>query len=41
MGTLSAAEVAQWKNDGFLSPFPLLDAQELEACRQGVARYEA
>lgn len=41
MGTLSAAEVSQWKNDGFLSPFPLLDQQELEACRQGVARYEA
>ncbi len=41
MGTLSASEVSQWRNDGFLSPFPLLDAQELEACRQGVARYES
>jgi ectoine hydroxylase-related dioxygenase (phytanoyl-CoA dioxygenase family) len=41
MGTLPAEKVAQWKHDGFLSPFPLLDADELEACRQGVARYEA
>lgn len=41
MGTLAASEVSQWKNDGFLSPFPLLDDRELEACRQGVARYEA
>ena len=40
MGTLSANQVAQWKYDGFLSPFPLLDEAELEACRQGVARYE-
>jgi non-heme Fe2+,alpha-ketoglutarate-dependent halogenase len=41
MGTLTADQVAQWKYDGFLSPFPLLGAEELEACRQGVARYEA
>ena len=41
MGTLSADKVAQWKYDGFLSPFPLLDDRELEACRQGVERYEA
>ncbi len=40
MGTLPAAKIAQWKHDGFLSPFPLLDAQELLACQQGVARYE-
>jgi hypothetical protein len=40
MGTLPAAKIAQWKHDGFLSPFPLLDEQELQACRQGVARYE-
>lgn len=40
MGSLSAAKVTQWKQDGFLSPFPLLDAQELAACRQGVERYE-
>ncbi len=41
MGTLPADKIAQWKHDGFLSPFPLLDAAELQACRQGVARYEA
>ncbi len=41
MGTLPAARVTQWKHDGFLSPFPLLDEQELAACRQGVERYEA
>jgi non-heme Fe2+,alpha-ketoglutarate-dependent halogenase len=41
MGTLPAAKVTQWKHDGFLSPFPLLDAQELAAYREGVERYEA
>jgi hypothetical protein len=41
MGTLPVAKVTQWKHDGFLSPFPLLDEQELKACQQGVARYEA
>jgi non-haem Fe2+, alpha-ketoglutarate-dependent halogenase len=41
MTTLPADKVAQWKYDGFLSPFPMLDEAELEACRQGVARYEA
>ncbi|HTR83053.1 MAG TPA: phytanoyl-CoA dioxygenase family protein [Reyranella sp.] len=41
MGTLPAATVARWKHDGFLSPFPLLDPQELNACQQGVARFEA
>ena len=40
MATLSADKVAQWKYDGFLSPFPLLDEKELEVCRQGVERYE-
>ena len=40
MGTLPAAKVTQWKHDGFLSPFPLLDEQELATCRQGVERYE-
>lgn len=40
MGALPAAKVEQWKHDGFLSPFPLLDPQELDACRQGVERYE-
>ena len=41
MGTLPADKVTQWKRDGFLSPFPLLDEEELQACRQGVERYEA
>ena len=40
MRTLSAERIAQWKYDGFLSPFPLLDEEELRACQQGVARYE-
>ena len=41
MGTLPADKITQWKHDGFLSPFPLLDEEELQACRQGVERYEA
>ena len=41
MGTLPADKITQWKYDGFLSPFPLLDGEELQACRQGVERYEA
>ncbi len=41
MGALPAEKVAQWQRDGFLSPFPLLDAGELSACREGVDRYEA
>lgn len=41
MGALPADKVAQWTYDGFLSPFPLLDEQELQACRAGVARFEA
>ena len=40
MATLPADKVAQWKYDGFLSPFPLLNDEELHACRQGVERYE-
>ncbi len=34
MKALSEEQVAQWRRDGFLSPFPLLDAQELQACRE-------
>lgn len=41
MGALPADKVAQWKHDGFLSPFPMLDAAELDECRQGLARFEA
>jgi hypothetical protein len=40
MGGLSPAQIAQWRHDGFLSPFPLLDAGELEACQNGVRRFE-
>jgi ectoine hydroxylase-related dioxygenase (phytanoyl-CoA dioxygenase family) len=40
MAALTSASVAQWKHDGFLSPFPLLEAREVEACRAGVERYE-
>ena len=27
MATLSAEKIAQWRHDGFLSPFPLLDEE--------------
>lgn len=40
MGALSGDQVSQWRYDGFLSPFPLLDAGELQACRHGLERYE-
>ena len=40
MNTLSPEHIARWKHDGFLSPFPLLDATELQACRDGLARFE-
>ncbi len=40
MNTLSPEHIARWKHDGFLSPFPLLDAAELQACRDGLARFE-
>jgi non-heme Fe2+,alpha-ketoglutarate-dependent halogenase len=41
MKSLTEAQVAQFKRDGFLSPFPLLDEAERQACLQGLARYEA
>jgi non-haem Fe2+, alpha-ketoglutarate-dependent halogenase len=41
MPMLPSDKVAQWNYDGFLSPFPLLDEKELEACQKGVERYEA
>jgi hypothetical protein len=40
MGGLSREQIGQWRRDGFLSPFALLDAQELEACHAGVRRFE-
>ena len=40
MKALSEEQVARWQRDGFLSPFPLLDARELQACRDGLQRFE-
>jgi hypothetical protein len=40
MGVLSREQIARWRYDGFLSPFPLLNAAELEECRDGLARFE-
>ena len=40
MSTLSQEQIARWRHDGFLSPFPLLDAQELRMCRDGLDRFE-
>jgi Phytanoyl-CoA dioxygenase (PhyH) len=38
---LTEEQVASFKRDGFLSPFPLLDGVELKACNDGVGRFEA
>lgn len=40
MSGLTPQQIARWRHDGFLSPFPLLDANELNACRDGLARFE-
>lgn len=40
MRTLSEKQVAQWRQDGFLFPFPLLDEDELQECLAGLARFE-
>ena len=40
MGALSQAQIARWRHDGFLSPFPLLNAAQLQECRDGLARFE-
>ena len=40
MKVLSEAQVIQWRRDGFLWPFPLLDAAELRTCRDGLQRFE-
>jgi ectoine hydroxylase-related dioxygenase (phytanoyl-CoA dioxygenase family) len=37
---LSEAQVAQYRCDGYLFPFPALSASELAACNEGLARYE-
>jgi non-heme Fe2+,alpha-ketoglutarate-dependent halogenase len=41
MKALSEDQVKKWRRDGFLSPFPLLDAAELQVCRDGLRRFEA
>lgn len=41
MKSLSEEQVAEFKRDGFLSPFPLLDEAERQDCLQGLARLEA
>ena len=41
MHRLSPEQIARWRHDGFMSPFPLLDASELKEAQDGVARYEA
>lgn len=40
MALLSEDEVRRWRYDGFLSPFPLLDAAQLAEARAGVERFE-
>ena len=40
MKVLTQAQVGKWRQDGFLSPFALLDAEELQLCRDGLQRFE-
>lgn len=40
MSKLTPEQVARWRHDGFLSPFPLLNAAELQDCRDGLERFE-
>ncbi|MBM3344759.1 MAG: phytanoyl-CoA dioxygenase family protein [Betaproteobacteria bacterium] len=40
MSRLSPQQIARWRYDGFLSPFPLLTAAQLAKCRDGLARFE-
>jgi non-haem Fe2+, alpha-ketoglutarate-dependent halogenase len=40
MKVLTQAQVGKWRRDGFLSPFALLDAEELQLCRDGLRRFE-
>src|SRR5438309_8496468 len=37
---LTEAQIAQYRYDGYLFPFPALSAAELVACNEGLARYE-
>ena len=40
MGALTQEQIGRFRHDGFLSPLPLLDAGELQAACDGVARFE-
>ena len=40
MKVLDHSQVTAWQRDGFLSPFPLMNADEVVACNEGVARFE-
>ncbi len=40
MNSLSTDQIAAWRRDGFLFPFPLLDAGERQECLDGLARFE-
>ena len=40
MRGLSEEQVVRWRHNGFLAPFPLLSAEEVQACRDGVQRFE-
>ena len=40
MGPLTSDQVASWRRDGFLTPFPLLGESEVEACLDGLQRFE-
>ncbi len=40
MKALTAAQVARYRHDGFLFPFPALDERERLDCLAGLARYE-
>ena len=40
MKSLTQDQVAAWRRDGFLYPFPFLDAAERQECLDGLARFE-
>ena len=41
MAVLTDDQLADWRRDGFLYPFPMLDRSEVQRCLDGIARYEA
>lgn len=40
MNVLSAEQLAAWRHDGYLYPFPVLDDAQRAECLAGLARYE-